>query len=244
MSLGLEMFLNARQAKKANDLEVTTPVAYPSGFMQLDYLNGHNVKVYDDNDELIEEYDSVGFVEGTMITIIADSGLGKTTIAQQISTSISSEYENSFTVHEDIEQSGHANRVYNISNMSAGWLRNHYKIFQDCHAETVVDRFIDHAKIKLNNRKEWEYDTGLKDLYGNKIKKLQPTFVIIDSLAVMRSEDIDLTEDKDAIDKSAKNNMMGARRIMRLLSSNAQLNNLSNCWKLSLSRQYQSVIIC
>jgi len=210
-ALGLEMFLNARKANKsAHDFQVTTPVAYPTGFSELDYLNGQKVEVYDRDDNLIMEYDSVGVVEGTMNTIIADAGLGKTTIAQQFATTIAARYDNSFVVHEDIEQASHLNRVYNISRLSASWMRTHYTMYQDTHAETVVDRFKDHALMKLNNRKVFEYDTGLKDMYGDKLIRMQPSFMLLDSLAMMRSEDLDMDADKDSTGK-ATNNMSGAR---------------------------------
>lgn len=219
MALGKEMFQAVRKGKKANDLEVTTPVAYPSGFITLDYLNGQKIQVFDENDEIEMEYDSVGFVDGTMTTVIADPGLGKTTLTEQIAVNICSQFEESFVVHEDIEQASHINRLYNITHKSPRWINKHYSIYQDTHSETVVDRFIDHAKMKLNNRKVFEYDTGLQDMFGNPIIRLMPTVVIIDSLAVMRSEDGSLSDPADIKSKNrndidkASNNMAAARRL-------------------------------
>ena len=213
MPLGLEMFMATRKSKKANDQSATTPVAYSTGFLPLDYMNGQRVQVYDDSDNIIREYDSVGFVEGTMITIIADPGLGKTTAAIQFATDIVSRFDGSFVIHEDIEQASHINRVRNITYQSPKWIKNHYAIYQDTHTENIVDRFMDHAKMKLNNRKEFEYDTGLTDMYGNPIIRLKPTVVIIDSLAMMRSEEVSFSDDsknKDDIDQ-ATNNMFAAR---------------------------------
>ena len=219
MPLGLEMFLAARKAKKVNDMSVSTPVAYSTGFMPLDYLNGQRIQIFDENDNITEEYDSVGFVEGTMTTIIADPGLGKTTAAIQFAVDIISRFDGSFVEHEDIEQASHINRVRNITYRSPSWIRNHYAIYQDTHTENITDRLIDHAKMKLNNRKEFEYDTGLKDMYGEPIRRLKPTAVIIDSLAMMRSEDVSFSEDgknKDDIDQISNN--MHAARIAKLNS--------------------------
>lgn len=134
MSLGLDLFMSIRKEKKAKDMEVTTPVAYPSGYLALDYMNGQLVTVYDGDDNPLESYISCGFVEGTMITVIADSGLGKTTFVQQVATDIVSRFDNSWLIYEDIEQAGQANRIHNISNMQSSWIKNHCKIFQDCHA--------------------------------------------------------------------------------------------------------------
>ena len=201
MPLGLELFQATRKSKKSNDMNITTPVAYSTGFMPLDYLNGQRIQVFDDEDNIIEEYDSVGFVEGTMITIIAVAG------------DMASRFEGSFVEHEDIEQASHINRVRNITYKSPGWIRNHYAIYQDTHTENIVDRIIDHAKMKLNNRKVFEYDTGLKDIYGNEMKRLKPTSVIIDSLAMMRSEEVSFSDDgknKEDIEQAA-GNMFAAR---------------------------------
>lgn len=213
MALGLEMFIKTRSSKKCNDMNVTTPVAYPTGFMPLDYLNGQRVQVFDENEEIVEEYDSVGLVEGTFVTVIADPGLGKTTAAIQFAVEIANRFDESFVIHEDIEQASHINRVRNISYRQPNWIRSHYAIYQDTHTENIIDRFLDHAKMKLNNRKIYEYDTGLKDMFGNKIKRLIPTICIIDSLAVMRSEESSVSEagkNKDDIENSTSN-MFAAR---------------------------------
>ena len=37
-------------------MNITTPVAYSTGFMPLDYLNGQRIQVFDDEDNIIEEY--------------------------------------------------------------------------------------------------------------------------------------------------------------------------------------------
>lgn len=217
MALGLEMFLAARKSQKKDDLNVTTPIAYPTGFLPLDYANGMKVQVFNNNDTVVEEYDSVGFVDGTMITVIADSGLGKTTLVEQMAVNIISPFEKSFIVHEDIEQASMINRVYSICGKAPSWIKNHYMLCQDTHAEDIVDRFIDHAKMKLNNRKDYSYISGLRDIFGNPISRLIPTVVIIDSLAVMRSEDGSISDpgdvnakNKDDID-TITSNMSGAR---------------------------------
>ena len=216
MSLGLELFMATRSANKQHDEQISTPVAYPTGFMTLDFLNGQRIKVFDDNDNITCEYDSVGLVEGTMITIISDPGLGKTTLSQQMAVEIASCFENSFVNHEDIEQSSHINRVYNITGQKPRWIRNHYALYQDTHTESFISRFMDHAKTKLNNRKVFEYDTGLKDMFGKPLKRLIPTIVILDSLAVMRSENGSFGSDGKSkiledIESTGGNNMFGAK---------------------------------
>lgn len=219
---GLDLFLSGRDEKKNGDIVVTTPIAYPTGYPFIDYANGQTVQVLGKNDEIIEEYDSVGMVGGTMVTVLADSGLGKSTFVQQAAIEIIRPFENSFVIHEDIEQAAHINRIYNVSRMKSSWIKSHYRIYQDAHAETVVTRCIEHAKTKLNNRKEFTYKTGLKDMFGDEIISLVPSVVIIDSLAVMRSADSSLIDEtslgkkapaskESDLDGSLKNNMSGAR---------------------------------
>lgn len=212
---GLELFMEQRHSEKNHDDIVTATISYPTGNMMVDYMNGQRIDVYDENDNLIMQYDSVGIEDGKMVSIIADPGLGKTTIAQQSAVSIASRYLNSFVIHEDAEQSSNLNRVRNITGVSTKWIKNHYVLIQDTHTESFVSRIMDHVKTKLNNRKEFEYDTGLKDMFGNNIKHLIPTVVILDSLAVMRSEEGSFdasgkSKIKDDID-NATGNMYAAR---------------------------------
>ena len=74
--------------------------------------------------------------------------------------------------------------------------------------------------IKLQNRKDFEYDTGLFDTYGQRIFKLVPTFYMIDSLPMLLPES--LAEDDElggsmSASSIAKSNTMLIKKITQLL---------------------------
>ena len=57
------------------------------------------------------------------------------------------------------------------------------------------------AKAKLDNRKQLEIDTGIRNILGESVKCLPTTYVLIDSIAAIRSK-TDLEFDKDGNVKS------------------------------------------
>lgn len=69
--------------------------------------------------------------------------------------------------------------------------------------ENVYERIKNIHDIKVSNRTDYEYDTGLYDIYGERIFKLVPTLYFIDSFAMLMPNDI-------AEDDEMGNNMDGA----------------------------------
>jgi hypothetical protein len=221
--MGAEVYKALRAQSKSYDVELTTSMAYPTGFLPLDYLNGQSVTVYNEDDEAQYKYHSIGLPGGSMITIIGNTSVGKSTAMIQMICAILAQYSAGITPydikiepwcsHEDVEKAGNLNRVLNTTNMGPNWMKKHYKVFQNCSTQEIVDRFIAHCKMKTENVDLWTYDTGLKDIYGDSIKELIPTITAIDSIAVMTSKDINLNDGLT----DATNNMAGAR--------NAKFNN-------------------
>ena len=86
--------------------------------------------------------------------------------------------------------------------------------------ENVYQRIMFIHDSKVENRSEYEYDTGLYDTYGNRIFKLIPTIYLIDSFAMLMPEDV---LDKDELDagmgptKVAKVNTNLVKKISQLL---------------------------
>jgi hypothetical protein len=86
--------------------------------------------------------------------------------------------------------------------------------------ENVYQRILFIHDSKVENRSEYEYDTGLYDTYGNRIFKLIPTIYLIDSFAMLMPEDV---LDKDELDagmgptKVAKVNTNLVKKISQLL---------------------------
>ena len=70
-----------------NIIRAESDIQYSTGFLPVDYKNGHRVRV-NLPDGTIGEYDSVGIVDGSSIQIIGRSGCGKSTFAFQIGMNI------------------------------------------------------------------------------------------------------------------------------------------------------------
>ena len=81
--------------------EVEVDVAYPSGFLSFDFLNGTVVHVKSKEKQF--SYNSIGIVDGSMVTVIGRSGCGKTTWIMQTSANIVRPFEKSCIFHDDIE---------------------------------------------------------------------------------------------------------------------------------------------
>ena len=67
-------------------------IQYPTGFLPLDYKNGHRVAVTLANGSKAT-YDSIGILDGTLNMFIGRSGCGKSTITYQIGAEIIRPFE-------------------------------------------------------------------------------------------------------------------------------------------------------
>ena len=103
MSLLVENF--RKKALKCKDKRMSTEknfdVGYPTGYLAFDFMNG--VKVSVKNEQVNFTYNSIGIVDGSMVSCVGRSGCGKTTFVMQASGNIIRPYENSAIFHEDIE---------------------------------------------------------------------------------------------------------------------------------------------
>jgi energy-coupling factor transporter ATP-binding protein EcfA2 len=165
-------------------------VGYPTGYLVFDFMNGAKVEVIKP-DGATFTYNSIGVVDGTMISCVGRSGCGKTTFVMQSSGNIIRPFENSAIFHEDIEGGISDMRKRHLLRMTGEQFKSRY-ICRNTGITT--ENFFERIKmihdLKLENRAEYEYDTGLYDSDGNRIFKLQPTVVILDSLAMLMPEDL------------------------------------------------------
>lgn len=169
-----------------------TSVCYPTGFLPFDYRNGYKVEIVDtDTDKKLDTYNSIGVVGGTFITIIGKTGVAKTTFATQIAWKIVKDFdENAFVMHFDLEQALTITRIKNITKGHSKDLKNKYILRQEKNfVEDIYDTIIMIANEKESNRKDYMYDTGLKDEYNEPIKAFVPTVILMDSIPTMASKD-------------------------------------------------------
>ena len=168
-------------------------VMYSTGFLGVDYLNGTVVHVKDKNKEY--SYNSCGVVDGSTNTIIGRSGSGKSTFLMQISGNIVRPFidKNMPTglFIDDIEGSLPAARKSFLLGLTEEESLEYLDMRNSgITTENLLKRIKTIASDKLNNRKEYEYDTGLCDINGNRIFKLVPTVYVVDSLPMLLPENL------------------------------------------------------
>ena len=209
---------------KINDSNEEFEVLYPTGFLSLDYLNGSMIHVTGNGIDM--KYRSVGIVDGSSNMFIGRSGCGKSTLVFQIIGNIARQFPNCEVYIDDIEGSLPMSRKERLLGLSPDEMQQNSP---NCRVkfrntgittENVYQRILFIHDSKVENRSEYEYDTGLYDTYGNRIFKLIPTIYLIDSFAMLMPEDV---LDKDELDagmgptKVAKVNTNLVKKISQLL---------------------------
>ena len=200
MSLLASAFREA--AKKTKDYaqynEMTYSVSYPTGFFNLDCINGYIQKI---NGNLRYE---LGLSDGSINVIISDSGLGKTTLATQIACNIVRPFPNSVIFYEQAEVGTNIQRIKVLSGFRTDEEFVNRFVIRD--ADITIESIYERVKmihdIKIENKDSYLYDTGMDDMSGNRIFKFEPTVVIVDSIKMVMS--------KKNSEADETNNMTGA----------------------------------
>lgn len=200
--------------------EAVFDVMYPTGFISLDYLNGTMVHVC--SDEVNMTYKSIGILDGSSNTVIGRSGCGKSTLVVQIMGNIARKNPNIDLYIDDIEGSLPEMRKQFLLGLSQEDISSRVHMRNtDITTENVYQQIKMIHDLKLENRTDFEYDTGLYDIHGNRIFKLVPTLYFIDSFAMLLPNDIATDEDMatngTTATSTAKMNTQLIKKISQLL---------------------------
>ena len=203
--------------------EATASVAYPTGFLNFDFMNGTVVHVKATNNRAPQKYYSVGIQDGCLVTVIGRSGCGKTTWTVQTAANIVRNFPNGCVFHDDIEGGLTEYRKEVLTNFHGEELTSKYIARNTgITAENFYERLRMIHDIKLENRADYEYDTGLYDANGNRLFKLEPTCYILDSIALLMpaqyTEEEELSGSMSAT-AAAKMNSMSFKRIIPMLKA-------------------------
>jgi RecA/RadA recombinase len=190
--------------------EAEFDVMYSTGFLSIDYLNGTVVHV-NGNDKNFS-YNSTGIVDGSTNTIIGRSGSGKSTLLMQIAGNIVRPFiEKGLPTGlfiDDIEGSLPYARKEFLLGLTEEQIKEYVVIRNSgVTTENLLNRISSIAADKLNNRKAYEYDTGLFDIHGNRVFKLVPTVYIVDSFPMLLPENV--------VDDSELQGSMGASSVAK-----------------------------
>ena len=168
-------------------------VMYSTGFLSIDYLNGTVVHV-NGNDKNFS-YNACGIVDGSTNTVIGRSGSGKSTLLMQIAGNIIRPFvEQGLPTGlfiDDIEGSLPYARKEFLLGLTEDQIKEYVNIRNSgITTENLLNRICIIANEKLNNKKKYEYDTGLFDIHGNRVFKLIPTVYVVDSLPMLLPENV------------------------------------------------------
>jgi len=181
-----------------------TPPVLRSGIDILDYRNGRIS--YDKNGK---KNILVGFDVGKIIGIIGKPGSSKTTLAIQMMDKMGSYFDDSVIYHYDFEQSTNDERILALTKKDKSYLTNKYlKLNSQIYQESVHDLIMKIREVKLG--KPSGPKTKIPGSFDNKIaeewlvpnpenpseKVMIPTFLLIDSIAVMMPREINLDEEQ------------------------------------------------
>lgn len=201
--------------------EANADVLYPTGFLPFDFLNGYRVHVKSDTQDFW--YNAVGVVDGSSVSLAGRSGSGKTTAAIQMAANIVRPFPEATIFFDDIEGGSNATRRELLTHFTPEEAQQRI-IYRNTavSAENFYKRIASIYEIKMNNRADFEYDTGKLDSQGNKIYKLIPTVYILDSLAMLTPEK--LTEEEElsgqmSTTATAKTNTAVFKRIVPKLKA-------------------------
>lgn len=217
-------FLNQKfreQARKHKDprigLEASGDVKYSTGFLNIDFRNGNTVKVTK-SDGSSFSYINAGITDGSFVLLIGRSGCGKTTFAYQSAANIIRPFEHG-SIYDDSVEAG-------IEMARKSVLTKFYgqELIDRCvsrnsgvTAENFFERFRMVHDLKLENRELLEYNTGMLDVIGRPIYKMQPTCFILDSIALLEPEkytDEDTLSGQMAATAAAKTNTRIFKKII------------------------------
>lgn len=194
-------------------------VMYSTGFLSLDYLNGTMVHVK--SDTINTSYRAIGLVDGSANTIISRPGCGKSTLSTQIIGNILRKFPMANAYIDDIEGSLPAIRKEFLLGLSQEELKARVSIRdRGITTENVYNRIRAIRDIKIENKEEYTYDTGLYDTFGNRIYKFYPTLYFIDSFAMLMPNDINEDDELDGgmgATATAKKNTQLVKKISQLL---------------------------
>lgn len=180
-----EEVAKSKDPRMKNEME--SDVAYPTGYLAFDFLNGSMIHVESKDDEKLNfRYFSVGITDGSMIMLIGRSGCGKTTLMLQMSSNIIRRYKSSCLYFDSVEGGVKEDRALKLMHFT----RDEYKAKviprnQGVTIENVYERLKIIFDLKINNREDYMYDTGLYDSFGERIYKYEPTIYALDSIALL-----------------------------------------------------------
>lgn len=177
----------AGKGKNFFDNEVTS-VSYRTGVPILDYYLGYTVNVYNENNEVVDTYPSLGISGGSYVTVIGKSSTAKTSTIISLAANIIRPFESGMIMHFDLEQAMTYSRVQAMTRFTMTEMRDKYLLKNEYASINDIKAMVMKVYFeKTQNPDKYKYDTGKKNEFGETIIAYVPTVVIIDSIPSLSS---------------------------------------------------------
>ena len=204
-----------RENDKKNLFKTNVTTAFlKTGFPLYDYFFGSVINIHDKDNKIIKQEPRVGQAAGTFNMVVGHSGSSKTSLCIQLANNIIRPFKNGTIIHYDCEHRMDLTRIENLTKLNPNdFLTGRYIFKQvtvglDSIQEMIVKMYV--HKMKLKN--ELEVETESLDEFGNKIKILPPTVIIIDSVTSVTTETLSWENSKDISNaEKLQSNTEGAR---------------------------------
>lgn len=161
----------------------TSVDSYKTGIAPLDYSLGYMLSVFNENDEVVDAYPSLGINGGCNFMSIGKSSTAKTSIMLFIAAMIVKPFDHGLIIHYDLEQAMNITRAKTMTHFTVRELQDKYILRQmKSTVDDIKKMIMEMYKIKTANPKEYMYTSVNVDEFGNPIVMYQPTVIIIDSI--------------------------------------------------------------
>lgn len=184
MSLAAEIISVDKRHMLSQDIYTDS---YHTGFLPLDYANGYWMKVMAPDGSYVDRK-MLGIGSGSLISLISETGGGKSTLALQIGWNIVKRFNNGMLFMVDCEKTMTAQRFFNLIGDGFGDQRAQL-VKADTTIEAVLESFNNLCKKKEEFGREAKYEVLNKSADGKPFWLYQPSVIIIDSLPSFNSEE-------------------------------------------------------
>ena len=207
---------DAERGKKADkyfDCNASV-ISYSTGFPVLDYYLGYKVNVCDEDGKYVDSYPSLGITAGSYVLFIGKPSTSKTSTAVKIAGNIVRNFDNGMVIHFDLECAMNYSRIQALTKLHMNdMLDGKYILRQEkLTLADIKSSIIRLYNEKIKNADKYTYDTGKKNEFGEPIKLLEPSVVILDSIATISTG----LEDESAKSLEKAEEVMSQTERMRL----------------------------
>lgn len=182
----------SKKDKKGVLTQNVSLIGYPTKILPFDFRNGYQVKVYDKDDKVVDRWANIGLFSGTFITVAGKNGVAKTAFCVQAAAEICRPYKESEVFLLDLEGNSNISRLLTLTQYSMKEWDSKFHYLNDFHyVEEIFEFVYKVAETKCTNKDIFVYDTGKLNEFGEPMKQMVPTVIIIDSIPELVTKDLE-----------------------------------------------------